>query len=192
MFLFNGGAANIMNSDELKNIFSTGPEKPKRKKSTKAKHSRKLSMINIGQILLACFLFFVIFSQTAEIMAGLKNKSEDLNEVNADIPGKISPYADKKANAAPAQAIDDGNNGELPAINDQKNSAEDQKTSGAIFILGEHEGKLAVLSPDRATVYEVFDVYISTLPDYDKNLLQEGIKITAAEELRSLLEDYSS
>ena len=61
-----------------------------------------------------------------------------------------------------------------------------------IFILGEYEGKLAVLSPDKKIVHEIFDVYINTLPAYDKELLHNGIQIKSTEQLNSLIEDYTS
>ena len=72
------------------------------------------------------------------------------------------------------------------------NSVVNPADSGVVFILGESGGKLAVFSPDKSTVYQTFDVYIDTLPEYDRNLLIDGIKVTSSEELHSLLEDYSS
>ena len=61
-----------------------------------------------------------------------------------------------------------------------------------LFIMGEHNGRLAILSPDRKTVYDTLDVYIGTLPEHDRALLLEGIEVRSAEQLYSLIEDYSS
>ena len=79
--------------------------------------------------------------------------------------------------------------GENAASNTNSNAA---NNAGIIFILGEHDGKLAILSPDRKILHEVFELYIDTLPEYDKKLLYTGIEINSTEELNSLIEDYNS
>lgn len=60
------------------------------------------------------------------------------------------------------------------------------------FILGVHEGKLALWadsSPDPAVV---FPLPVELLPEEDQLLVREGISVDSREELARLLEDYLS
>ena len=54
----------------------------------------------------------------------------------------------------------------------------------------EYEGRIGVFSDD-GTLCRVVDVYVKTLPETDRRLLGEGIRITGEEKLRAILEDYS-
>lgn len=38
----------------------------------------------------------------------------------------------------------------------------------------------------------VFDVYVNTLPEYDQQLLQEGISVEGEQQLTRIIEDYIS
>lgn len=60
------------------------------------------------------------------------------------------------------------------------------------YYLRDHDGKLAVFAPDSALPELVFDVYLSTLPAYDRGQLQVGIPIYSYEELVQRIEDYIS
>ena len=156
-----------INDREFKNIFPI----ELKQHSAKSLRSHKLNIINIGQILLVCFLFFILITQTFKLIfsdSSYIKQTDNLSVV--DYSNIIKPEDIKVSEAT-----------EIIEIN-----------SDIIFTLGEYDGKLAILSPDGQTVYEVFNVYINTLPDYDKNLLLNGIKIKTADELHSLIEDYSS
>ena len=61
-----------------------------------------------------------------------------------------------------------------------------------LCILGEWEGKLAVFSPNGISPDEVYDVYISTLPEEEQRKLEEGIAVYDEQTLVGLLEDYTS
>ena len=144
----------------------------------------RVKMTNLGQIIFIFFLLSVIFMQTAGIISGSADLS--VNNAGNQNPPAIDSYgANQNANNTP-QSINDN------IIVENDDTAQDAEIFEALFILGENNGRLAVLSPDRQTVYETFDVYINTLPDYDKNLLKNGIEIKTAEQLYSLLEDYNS
>jgi len=185
-----------MNNDESKHLYPI----EKDKKETLIKHSAKskqLNMINIGQILLICFLFVIIFMQTTGIIFNLADSVSNLDYQ----PDKDSYGENQNANANLPQSDNKSKNITENNFNQRENSnisntenitRIESKIVETIFILGENNGKLAVLSPDGQTVYEIFDVYINTLPDYDIILLQNGIKIKTPEELYSLLEDYNS
>ncbi|HIW72929.1 MAG TPA: hypothetical protein H9684_01260 [Firmicutes bacterium] len=61
-----------------------------------------------------------------------------------------------------------------------------------LCVLGEWEGKLAVFSPNGISPDEVYDVYISTLPEEEQRRLEEGIPVYDEKTLAGLLEDYTS
>ena len=141
---------------------------PKHKQNNKS----KINITNIGQLLLIVFLFVVICMQTA----GIIDEPKDTFSLADEAPVEININSPRSADEISINT-DINIKNHIPEF---------------LFILGEDNGKLAVFSPDRETVYETFDVYVNTLPDYDKNLLLDGIKINTSEELYSLLEDYCS
>ena len=65
-------------------------------------------------------------------------------------------------------------------------------TPTAQYYLRDYEGKLAVFLPDSQTPEMVFDVYLSTLPPYDRGELQLGVPVASYEELVERIEDYIS
>jgi hypothetical protein len=192
-----------MNNNEFKNFYPI--EKPDnikkaennmQKTNSKPKRFLNIKMMNIGQLLLICFLFVVILMQTAEIISGLSTLNRNNTNNFSHTPDAVSSGANQTPNINPNKS---GFNAEQNKNIENKNNSIDNididnnyQNSETIFILGENNGKLAVLSPDGETVYETFDVYIDTLPDFDRDLLINGIKIKTADELQSLLEDYSS
>ena len=60
------------------------------------------------------------------------------------------------------------------------------------YYLRDYQGKLAVFLPDKQTPEIVFDVYLSTLPAYDRGQLQLGVPVQDYEELVKRIEDYIS
>ena len=60
------------------------------------------------------------------------------------------------------------------------------------YYLLDYQGKLAVFLPDKHTPEIVFDVYLSTLPAYDRGQLQLGVPVQDYEELVKRIEDYIS
>ncbi len=74
-----------------------------------------------------------------------------------------------------------------------RNVEEQQKiTEEYEYLLKDHQGKLAVYFYGEVQPREVFEVYISTLPEYDQKQLGEGVPVKDYEELLIRLEDYSS
>ncbi len=59
-----------------------------------------------------------------------------------------------------------------------------------VWIILEYEGRIGIFSED-GTLLDVIDIYTKTLPETDKNLLREGIRITSEQALRAIIEDYS-
>ncbi len=64
-----------------------------------------------------------------------------------------------------------------------------KKTVG--YVLGMHDGKIAVFSSD-GVLTRVYDVRVSTLPEYDREQLSAGIHAESLDDLRALIEDYTS
>lgn len=60
------------------------------------------------------------------------------------------------------------------------------------YILREYDGKLAIFKPGGAEPLYVFSVSMETMSDYDKTALQQGISADNLEELKTLVEDYTS
>ena len=60
------------------------------------------------------------------------------------------------------------------------------------YIMRNHGGRLAVFEAQEDSPRLVFDVYINTLPEYDQELLQEGVSVEGEDALTKLIEDYIS
>ena len=67
--------------------------------------------------------------------------------------------------------------------------SEEKKQSG--FVVREYQGKIAVFDKNEQLV-TVYDVLVSTLPEYDQIQLKQGVSAESEERLRSLIEDYTS
>ena len=75
-------------------------------------------------------------------------------------------------------------------INNQKNKLERIKKAyiNGVFELKEYNEKIGVFK-NNALVYTI-DTYVFTLPEADKQLLKNGIKVNSIEELENLIEEY--
>ena len=60
------------------------------------------------------------------------------------------------------------------------------------YELKNHDGKLAVFFYGETQPRMVFEVYVSTLPEYDRKQLSAGVPVKNYEELLIRIEDYSS
>jgi len=80
----------------------------------------------------------------------------------------------------------------LPALASAETEQSSQPIPQAKYLMKNHGGRLAVFSPQEESPLLIFDVYISTLPEYDQKLLQEGIPAQGEEQLTRLIEDYIS
>ncbi|HCA29267.1 MAG TPA: hypothetical protein DEP23_06765 [Ruminococcaceae bacterium] len=65
-------------------------------------------------------------------------------------------------------------------------------TAVPLFIIGSWEDKLAVFTPPVTTPDQVYEVYISSLPEEEQQRLRQGIEVYDEKMLNSLLEDYTS
>ncbi len=60
------------------------------------------------------------------------------------------------------------------------------------FLLGIHEGRIALWKDEDPQPYKVFPYHARMLPADDRRALEEGIRFESAEELVRMLEDYLS
>lgn len=60
------------------------------------------------------------------------------------------------------------------------------------FLLGIHEGQVALWRDNDPEPVKVFPYPAELLPEADQNALKEGIKVESLRKLYSMLEDYLS
>lgn len=60
------------------------------------------------------------------------------------------------------------------------------------YLLGQHEGRLAVFIIGKKEPELIFDRYLHYLPDIDREKLEKGIEVAEYSELMRLIEDYTS
>ena len=60
-----------------------------------------------------------------------------------------------------------------------------------IWLIREYEGRIGIFDED-GTLLDMIDIYVKTLPETDKRLLKDGIRITSEQALRAIIEDYSN
>jgi hypothetical protein len=60
------------------------------------------------------------------------------------------------------------------------------------YVIGSWEGQVAVFEGQAAYPMQVFDVYVSTLPEEERTKVQTGIPVADETQLYQLLEDYTS
>ena len=65
-----------------------------------------------------------------------------------------------------------------------------EMTSKATFLVKEHMGRIGVYCENK--LLDVIDIYTKTLPEADRAMLIEGIKVGSLSELNALIEDYNS
>lgn len=80
-------------------------------------------------------------------------------------------------------------------INNDKNSI-GNKDPGAeakdYYTVAEYDGKIAVFKNEENIPLEIFDSYAAVLPEADRELLRNGIRVNSTEELQKIIEDYTS
>lgn len=60
------------------------------------------------------------------------------------------------------------------------------------FLLGIHEGKVALWKDNRKEPVKVFPYEASKLPEADQQRLREGVHVDSLNELYKLIQDYFS
>ncbi len=60
------------------------------------------------------------------------------------------------------------------------------------YTIGVYEEKIAVFAQGDSVPIEVYDVYVTTLPESDQKALRKGIEVYGKVKLKYLIEDYTS
>ncbi len=60
------------------------------------------------------------------------------------------------------------------------------------YTVAEYQGKIAVFKNGGSIPFEIYDSYVETLPDHDRELLKNGIRADSTDELQKIIEDYTS
>lgn len=60
------------------------------------------------------------------------------------------------------------------------------------YTITEYQGKIAVFKNDDTIPIDVYDSYVSVLPQHDRELLKNGIRTESTSELQQIIEDYTS
>ena len=83
---------------------------------------------------------------------------------------------------------------DLPAVSGQTEPAQPilQENNSPVYRLGTSQGRLAVFVEGSDEPEMVLDVYLSTLPEADRLLLEQGIEAQSYAQLVSMIEDYIS
>jgi hypothetical protein len=85
------------------------------------------------------------------------------------------------------------NNSTLNSTSSQENSEIEAMTSKSdTYIVKEYEGHIGVFYNDNRVPYQEIHVDVSSLPEADQQLLKKGIKVTDADKLNGIIEDYES
>lgn len=60
------------------------------------------------------------------------------------------------------------------------------------YTVTEYQGKIAVFKNNDTVPLDVYDSYVSVLPQHDRELLKNGIRTESTSELQRIIEDYTS
>lgn len=60
------------------------------------------------------------------------------------------------------------------------------------YTITEYQGKIAVFKNSDTVPLDVYDSYVSVLPQHDRELLKNGIRTESTSELQKIIEDYTS
>ena len=76
-------------------------------------------------------------------------------------------------------------NEQQPVFNE---TASDETEADDEYVIKEFDGKIGVFK--NGDFQYMIDVYVFTLPEYDKKLLSQGIKVSSEQELNDVLSSY--
>ena len=77
-------------------------------------------------------------------------------------------------------------------ISSAQNSEKTELKTESIYIVKEHKGRIAAFEEENAKPFRTTEILVEDLPEGDRELLKEGIKVSGFEELSKILEDYVS
>lgn len=60
------------------------------------------------------------------------------------------------------------------------------------YTVAEYQGKVAVFKNSDKIPFEIFEAYVESFPEHDRERLRSGIKTSSEAELQKIIEDYTS
>ena len=78
------------------------------------------------------------------------------------------------------------------AFSQKKNQESKQTVANQGYIIASYQDKIAVFTQNDKVPIEIYDVYISTLPEKDQKDIIKGIYVESKTKLNELIEDYTS
>lgn len=124
----------------------------------------------------------------------INDDGSSIEQANASgtVGSSNSGYYDEHGNFVTNDTIHDGDGMAFDADKLAARLSKDSASENRIFIIGEYDGRLAIFLEDNAEPLEIYDTYISDLPEADRNYIQKGIRTTSLSELATYLEDLTS
>ncbi len=89
-------------------------------------------------------------------------------------------------------SIDLVNNNIFESLEENTSVSENNIENEYRYRVSVFNGKLAVFDRDSKLPYKVYDTYISSLPEEDRKIIEEGIFTNSSSELMKIIEDYTS
>ena len=75
-------------------------------------------------------------------------------------------------------------------VKDEIKDTETETTENEkIYLVREHMNKIGIFD-ESGTLIKVLEVYVKTLPEADKRMLEEGFEIVGEKQLNAIIEDY--
>jgi len=78
----------------------------------------------------------------------------------------------------------------LVYVESESTTTEDTTSTTVYYLAKAYQSKIGIFD-QNGTLIQVLDVYTKTLPQADRDLLEEGIELYSQKELNSLIEDYT-
>lgn len=61
-----------------------------------------------------------------------------------------------------------------------------------VYTVADYQGKIAVFKNSEKMPFEIYDSYVFSLPEEDRERLRSGIQTESESELQRIIEDYTS
>lgn len=78
------------------------------------------------------------------------------------------------------------------ALTEKTQNAFQQQEELPQYVIASYQNKVAVFEYGKGYPVEIFDVYLDSLPASDVLSIQKGIPVRSTEELRAVIEDFTS
>lgn len=78
------------------------------------------------------------------------------------------------------------------SVQSETTTVSDTSTTQVNYKISVYDGRIAVFDTSTNSPIEVFDVYLSSLPQSEQNQIRSGIYTDSSVKLQELIEDYTS